>query len=74
MELLSNLCQSLLEQQQNMSNQIAAPNFQWFANYIQTQQSLMLSTISQCCQLMWLQQQDINTLINTVAMVGVKQF
>lgn len=69
-ELISNLCQSLLEQQQNvMSNQIS-PNFQWYSNYLQTQQSLMLSAISQCCQLMWLQQQDINSLMNTVAVVS----
>lgn len=68
-ELMSNLCQSLLDQQRHMPNQFNVPNA-WCANYMQTQHSLMLNTISQCCQLLWFQQQDINNLINNVAMVS----
>lgn len=72
MEIMTNLCQSLLEQQrQVIPAQYSAPNFQWYTSYMQMQQALMLSTISQCCQMVWLQQQDINSLINTVTMVRI---
>lgn len=73
-ELMSSLCQSLLDQQrQNMPNQFSPnfPNYQWCANYMQTQHTLMLNTVSQCCQLLWSQQQDINNLMNSVAMVSI---
>lgn len=53
----------------NLNNEINNYNGWLATNTIQTQ-SFMLNTLNQCCQMLWLQQRELVSLRNNVAMVS----